>query len=287
MDASEFLVSIQAKRKQRFHQDRQGLIQTEEEALQFINEMGFCLFATVPDVELPSLALALSEEKQTDLWGWKDSLAISRQVYYGSLFHPRSRREARPGFATLRMLAALYALSPILQFGGDRELLRRWVKISPEAVVIAEVLERAGSLSTGDLREGTGLTGKTNATRFSKGLDEAQAHFMVSKVGVTSTTRANYGYVWASFERVFPEAIRQAEGMTEIDAAEAVLVQFVQTAIAVPLERIAEILALDLRVISPAAERLVEQGKLCAVEVAEHGRNAARWLMPVFTMPFS
>jgi hypothetical protein len=89
-------------------------------------------------------------------------------VYYGSLFHPLSRGSARLGFVSLRMLAALYALAPIFQFDGDREVMQRWMKISPDAIAIAGAVEVASSLSTGDLRESTGLTGYVNESRFSK-----------------------------------------------------------------------------------------------------------------------
>ncbi len=254
---SEFLQSIQARREQRFFT---GSISTPEALLQFIDEMGFCLFSYIPGVELPNMGMALCPE--ADRWGWKDSLPASRQVYYGAVFHPVPAWEARPGFVSLRMLAALYALAPILQFGGDRALMRRWVKISAEAIAIADTLESAGSLSTRELRAGTGLTGKANAGRFSRALHEAQAHFLVSKVGVTSNTRGNYGYVWSSFAQVFSEAARRGEQMTDADAAEAIIRQYVRTALAVPLARITEVLALDPRPFQAAAARLLERGEL-------------------------
>ncbi len=266
---SEFLSSIHAQWEQRYLPDPGQGIRTPEAALAFFNQVGFCLFSYIPEVELPSLARAACRTEEPDTWGWKDSLPAARQVFYGAIFHPVGGWAARPGFVSLEMLAPLYSLAPILQFGGDKTLLRRYVKISLEAIAIAETLEREGSLSTGELRASTGLTGKANAGKFSRALGEAQAHFLVTKVGVTSITRANYGYVWGPFERVFADTARQAEMLPEREAAERIVLQYVQTALAVPLERIAEMLALDVKVLKPAAESLLVQGKIKTVEEEE------------------
>lgn len=258
---SQFLINIQQRRAQRFTPaSPQAGIRTPEDALRFIDQVGFCLFSDIPDVELPSLARAVCHDPQPDTWGWKDSLPAARQVYYGAIFHPVPRWAARPGFISLRMLAPIYSLAPILQFGGDREMLRRYLHVSQEAIAIAEALDAAGSLSTGELRASTGLAGKANASRFSKGLAQAQEHFLVTKIGVTSVTRANYGYIWNTFERVFPEVAGQAEALAETDAAEAILRQYVQTALAVPLERVGEVLAISPRILQPAAAHLIEKG---------------------------
>jgi hypothetical protein len=129
-------------------------------------------------------------------------------------------------------------------------------------MAIAEALERDGSLSTGELRASTNLLGKANASRFTRALKEAQAHFLISKIGVTGITRGDYSYIWSSFGRVFPEAAGRAETISEDEACRAILRQYVQTAIAVPIERIAGMLALDLRPLQSTAARLVSEGTL-------------------------
>jgi hypothetical protein len=263
---SDFLQTIQERRAQHFRPGPPEGIQTPEEALQFINSMGFCLFSYIPEFELPSLARAVCQDPQPDTWGWKDSLPAARLVYYGAFFHPAPRWAARPGFISLSMLAPLYSLAPILQFGGDREMLRKYMRLSPEAVAISEALETAGSLSTGELRASTGLTGKANASRFSRALAEAQEQFLITKIGVTSVSRANYGYIWNTFERVFPEAARQAEELPETDAAAAIILQYARTALAVPLARIGEVLSINPRALQPAANRLLEQNVLRQVD---------------------
>jgi hypothetical protein len=257
-----FLKQILDFRRQRYEPPASEGIRTMEETLAFINEVGFCLFSYIPDVELPALARVVCQDEPPDTWGWKDSLPAARQVFYGAVYHPEARWAARPGFISLSMLPARYSLAPILQFGGDRSLLRRYTGISQEAVNIADVLESEGPLPTRQLRKSTGMDGKANSTRFTRALTEAQEQFLVTKIGITSVTRANYGYVWSIFERVFPDAARQAETICEDAAAEAILRQYVQTAFAVPVGRIASMLSLDLQLLERAAARLVGQGIL-------------------------
>lgn len=247
---------------------------TPAEAVDFFNEAGFCLFSHIPDMELPCLSNAVRQDEPVDTWGWKDAIPANREVFYGAIYHPVRAWAPRPGFVSLEMLAPLYSLAPILQFGGDRSMLRRYAKISQEAIRIADALEHEGPLSTGELRTSTGLTGKANASKFSKGLAEAQAHFLITKIGVTSITRANYGYIWNTFERVFPQSAQQAEMLKETDAAAAIIEKYVRTALAVPLARVAEMLSLDVRVLMTAASQLVDQGVLSEVE-----DNAERYLV--------
>jgi hypothetical protein len=214
--------------------------------LDLINEVGFLLFSHIPGVELPGMGQALAPEVQDELWGWKDALSNTRQVYYGALFHPNPKWEARPGFVSLPMLAALYALAPISQLGGDRSLLPRWGHLSIEAQAITTALERDGALPTRELRSITGMEGKANATRFERALIEAQAHFLAVKIGVTSTTRGNYGYVWDLFERIYPAIITRAETFTELQAFRAILEKYSATAPGVTPERVAEMLNIKL-----------------------------------------
>jgi hypothetical protein len=222
-----------------------------DDLLGLINEAGFLLFSNIPGVELPGMGQALSPEVQNELWGWKDALPNTRQVYYGALFHPHPKWEARPGFVSLSMLTALYALAPISQLGGDRSLLPRWGHLSVEAQAITRALERDGALPTRELRPITGMDGKANATRFERALIEAQSHFLVVKIGVTSTTRGNYGYVWDLFERVYPTIITQAETFTEQQAARAIWEKYTATAPGVTPQRVAEMLKLTPGLFSP------------------------------------
>lgn len=236
-------------------------IHSLEEARAFIDRAGFVPFSHFPECELASFSEALAPEVQDELWGWKDSLPGTRAVYYGHIFRPPDWA-TRPGFVSLPLLADLYSLAPISQFGGDRTLLPRWAHLSREAESITNALEESGALPTRELRKITHLDGKANATRFERALIEAQQHFLIVKIGVTSTTRANYGYVWELFERVFPAVIEQANAIEPRDAAERIVRAYVANALVIAPQRIAAALGLDDKLIVETAHRLVQEGVL-------------------------
>lgn len=254
--------AIQQLRQQRLERSGFYPIHSEEDGLRFIEDVGFCRFSHHGEVDLPCFVDALAPEVKEEYWSWKDSLPNTRRVYYGSIFHFHATDAVRPGFLALRMLAACYALSAVVQFGGDRSQLPRWTGLSREALALADTLERDGALPTKELRKAASLDGKANATKFNKALIEAQRGFLIVRTGVTSTTRANYGYIWESFPRAFPLVAAQAESLTEIDAASAVLSQYIDTAVTATVERIAFVLTLDLPLLRSAADRLIQAGEL-------------------------
>jgi len=149
-----------------------------------------------------------------------------------------------------------------MQFGGEADQLPRWTGLSREALGLLQMLEKSGSLSTGQLRKATGLNGKEHDTRFHKALIEAQSNFLLVRTGVTSTTRGNYGYVWETFARAYPGIVSQAEALSEVQAAERLVSRYIDTALEATLERIAFVLSLDVKLLRSAASRLVEKGRL-------------------------
>lgn len=236
-------------------------VHTLEEARAFIDRAGLVPFSPFPECELPSFAEALATEVQNELWGWKDALPGTRAMYYGHLFRP-SGWAARPGFVSLPLLADLYSLAPITQFGGDRTMLPRWAHLSREAETITDALDDSGALPIRELRKMTHLDGKANATRFENALIEAQQHFLIVKIGVTSTTRGNYGYVWEMFERVFPAVIDQANAIQPLDAARRITCAYAANALKINPQRIAAALGLEEKLIVKAGQKLVEEGLL-------------------------
>lgn len=262
----EILTNYQAMRLKRLERTGAYPIRSQEDARSFLEDVGLCCFSHHGDVELPCFSDALASEVKEEAWGWKDSLPNTRQVYYGTIFRFHERDAVRPGFLALRILKACYALSPVMQFGGERAMLPRWTGLSREALSLADALERDGSLTTSALRIATRLDGKTHNTLFNRALIEAQRNFLVVRTGVTSATRANYGYIWESFPRAYAQIAAEAEQMADLDAASTILRQYVDTAIIAPVDRIASVLSLDPVLLCRAANHLVDQGGLAMDE---------------------
>ncbi len=257
-----FSLALHAFRQDRYRQTDALRVHTLDEALSFINEVGFCLFYRHPPLELPNLRDATGGDRGTSEglnWQWKDELAAAQTVYYGRPFHHK------PGFVALPLLAPLYAVSAVADYGGDYHELELTGTISAEAVRIADTVQDQGALSTRALRQLSGLTASHDKTRFGRGLEEAQAECLVAMIRTTSTSRAGYGYIWDTFERAWPEAAAAGERMRPPEAAAALLTRYVDTVGATTLTMFARTLDLDDALVASAAADLVAQGTLTQV----------------------
>jgi hypothetical protein len=249
-------------RQERYRQTGARRVHTLDEALGFINEVGFCLFYRHPPLELPNLRDATAGDSGTSEglnWQWKDELAAAQSVYYGRPFH------RKPGFVALPLLAPLYGVSAVADFGSDYHELALTGTLSAEAVRIADTIQDYGSMSTRAVRQQSGLTASQDKTRFARGLEEAQAKLLVAMVRTTSTSRAGYGYIWDTFERAWPDAAAAGERMHPPDAAAALLSRFVDTVGATTLRMFARTLDLDDALVESAAADLVARGTLAQV----------------------
>jgi hypothetical protein len=254
----DFSLVLQAFRRERYHRQ----VRTLDEALSFINEVGFCLFYRHPPLELPNLREATAGDSGTSEglnWQWKDELAAAKSVYYGRPYH------RKPGFVALPLLASLYAVCAVADYGGDYHELALTGTLSAEAVRIADAIQEHGSMSTRALRQQSGLTASQDKTRFARGLEEAQAGFLVAMISTTSTSRAGYGYIWDTFERAWPDAAAAGERMRPPDAAAVLLARYVDTVGATTPAMFARTFDLDDALVESAAARLIAQGTVAQV----------------------
>jgi hypothetical protein len=258
----DFSLMLHAFRQDRYRQTASRRVHTLEEALNFINEVGFCLFYRHNALELPNLRDATAGDRGTSEglnWQWKDELASAQSVYYGRPF----RR--KPGFVAIPLLAPLYAVSPAADVGGDYHELALTGTLSAEAARIADTIQDTGSLSTRALRQESGLTASRDKTRFSRGLEEAQEKFLVAMVRTTSPSRAGYSYIWDTFERAWPDAAATGERLRPEDAAATLITRYVDTVGAATPAIFARIFSLDEELVEAAAAALVAQGTLTQV----------------------
>jgi hypothetical protein len=253
----DFSSILHVFRQNRYRQTDARRIHTLEEAQRFIDETGFCLFCRHPSLELPNLRDATAGDPGTREglnWGWKDALASAQSVYYGKPF----RR--KPGFVAIPLLAPLYAVSAAADVGGDHHELALTGTLSAEANRIADTIMDKGPLSTRALRQESGLTASRDRTRFSRGLEEAQEKFLVAMIRTTSATRARYSYIWDTFGRAWPDAMRTGERLRVEDAAATLITQYVELVGAATAAMIARIFSLDVELIETVGAALVAQG---------------------------
>jgi hypothetical protein len=232
------LEALRAARAKRYRQRPDLRVQTEEEALRFLNEVGLSVLFSAKGIELPSLWGALCGEDRPvpshhdDLelglaWQWKDTLPVAGKVLYGKFLRKR------PVFLSLDLAPHFYALSP--NYGNLAEDYQQDYldgRLSVEAKQVYEVLLDQGALPTSRLRREAGLSGKRNATRFERALTELQMDLRITKVAISDANRWGYCYVYDLLPRHFTEVVRKAEAITGRQARETILLRYLQTVIA-------------------------------------------------------
>src|SRR5579859_5920793 len=107
---------VLAWRNRRYRRQPDLRLHTEEQARQFVDEVGFCFLYPAAGVELPTLWEAINGKPRAIpkhhhdhalglSWNWKDSLPARKAVWYGKLLR------GKPMFVALDLLPAFYALS--------------------------------------------------------------------------------------------------------------------------------------------------------------------------------
>jgi len=234
------LQEIERLRDLCYHRTPELRVRTEEEAHQFVKEVGFCFLFGAKGVEIPTLWAAVCGDQRPmprnhsdpDLgrtWRWKDSLPTRGLTYYGKLLR------GKPTLVSLDLLPQFYALSP--NYGDIEDYLLQYEEgnLSVEAKNIYEVLMREGAMATGRLRQLAGLRGSgDNARRFDRGIADLQRELKIVKVGISDANRWGYSYVYDLFIRRFPQV---PEAAREIDAEEAMatlLVRYLDNVVVQP-----------------------------------------------------
>jgi len=232
------LEALRAARAERYRQRPDLRVQTEEEALHFLNEVGLSLLFSAKEIELPSLWGALCGEDrpvpaQHDdpelgmAWQWKDTLPVAGKVLYGKFLRKR------PVFISLDLAPYFYALSP--NYGNPAEDYQQDYldgRLSVEDKQVYEVLLDQGALPTSRLRREAALGGKSNASRFERALTELQMDLRITKVAISDANRWGYCYVYDLLPRHFAEVVRRAETITGRQAREMILLRYLQTVVA-------------------------------------------------------
>ena len=183
----------------------------EEDALAFVDAVGFCFLFGSKRIPAPTLWAAICgsnkpvprQHNDADLgkaWRWKDSLPSHGHVYYGKLLRDTAT------LVSLELLPAFYALSP--NYGDIDDYLLQYEdgRLTVEAKSVYESLMNEGAMATSRLRQVAGMAGGgANARRFDRALTELQRELKIVKVGISDANRWGYAYVYDLFVRAFPD----------------------------------------------------------------------------------
>ena len=260
------LEEVERLRDLRYHRTPELRVRTEEEALQFVNEVGFCFLFGAKGVEMPTLWAAICgaqrpmprNHSDPDLgrtWRWKDSLPTRKAIYYGKLVR------GKPTLVSLDLLPHFYALSP--NYGDVEDYLLQYQegKLSVEAKNVCEVLLGEGAMATGRLRQLAGLRGGgENARRFDRAIAELQRELKIVRVGISDANRWGYSYVYDLFIRRFPEVPEVARQISTDEAMSTLLLRHLYSVVVQPEKKVHRLFGWDHWEWGRLLMRLVEKG---------------------------
>ena len=199
--------SIEEHRDHAWRREATRQIETALGAEQFIEQVGFAACLTDARRPGPSLYVAVCGRRDAVLprnvqkdpessltWLLKDEIIRRGRVYYGKLAGGRAT------FIAPRLLPYFHALWGVRRSEEPRRLSRN-------ARSVLRVLRREWEMSTGDLRDDSGISDRT---AFTRAIDELQAAMIVVPSAVYYQPK--FTYIWTLAVGRFPDALRRRIG---------------------------------------------------------------------------
>ena len=269
------LEEIERQRAFNYRRTPERRVQTIEEARAFVEEMGFCHFWPIKDIEMPNLFHAIAgrvrdvpnEHGDPDIskcWGWKDSSLDKKWWYYGKLLRRRAT------LVSLKLLPYFYALSE--NFGDTRDYLAEYEdgKMTAEAKQIYEAILEHGPLDTVRLRREARMSANSAKSRFDRALVELQVGLKVIPVGVAEAGAWNYAFVYEILQRHLPDLPAQARPIGRVEARRVLVQRYLDNVVAADRAMIAKVfhvLKWTKRELERTIAALLEEGTVREIEI--------------------
>ncbi len=255
-------------REARYRRRMNLRVTTKEQAVNFVNDVGFCFLFPIQGVEMPSLwdAVAGRVMKTTNkhsgyeierTWGWKDEALGQRLWFYGKLLRSRAT------LVSLDFLPNFYALSE--NYGDyEHDYLDeyRTGALSAEAKTIYEALLKNGALDAIRLRRESRMSAEASKPRFEKALTELQVGLKVLPIGIAPVGAWRYAFIYEILPRWLPNLADRARPISRTDARLAILNQYIHNVIAAPLISVARLFGWKLDDAKQATGALADQGRV-------------------------
>jgi hypothetical protein len=252
-------------------------VETLGQARQFVDQVGFCHFWPIKDVEMPSLFHAVAgqvrsvpkEHNDPDLgkcWGWKDQSLGKHWWYYGKLLRKRAT------FVSLDCLPTFYACSE--NYGDIHDYLEEYRDgtLSAEAKVIYEALLEQGPLDTVRLRRETQMSAESSKSRFDRALVELQTGLKVLPIGVAETGAWNYSFVYELLQRHFPDLVERARHISRSGAQQKLVQTYLDNVVSVERKVIGQVFHVmrwTSSELDEAVEKLLQDRQIVEITLKE------------------
>ncbi len=226
-----------ARRERRYRRRMDSRVTTKDQAIEFVNDVGFCFLFPIQNVEMPSLWDAIAgrvvktypnhsgyEIERT--WGWKDESLDKKWWYYGKLVRDKAT------LISLDFLPNFYSLSE--NFGDyEHDYLEEYKtgQLTAEAKQVYEALLKNGALDAVRLRREARMSSDANKGRFDKALTDLQTGLKVLPVGIAPAGAWRYAFIYELLPRWYPEIPVRAQQIGRVAARQRILDQYMRNVI--------------------------------------------------------
>jgi hypothetical protein len=270
------LSQIEDRRERRYHRRPELALQTVDDAIAFLDDVGFCFLFPIKGVEMPSLWDAVcgrvkavpNEHHDPHIqktWGWKDTSLDKRWWYYGKLLRKKAT------LVSLEVLPFFYAISE--NYGDPaNDYLQQYRdgRLSHEAKLIYEALLEHGPQHVIELRRLARLTGQSRTAAFQRALAELQADLKILPVGVARAGAWRYAFIYEIVSRWYPDLPEQARPIRGDGARQTLLATYLDNVLAATVDQAARLFGWVKQDVERAAAQLAEAGQI-ATEVRIEG----------------
>jgi hypothetical protein len=271
-------------REARYRRTPERRIQTIDQARAFVQDVGFCFFWPIKDIEMPNLFHAIAgrvrpvpnAHNDPDLsksWGWKDHSLGRRWWYYGKMLRRRAT------LISLDMLPFFYASSG--NYGELDDYLQEYRSgtMTAEAKRVYEALLTHGPLDTVRLRREAQMAASSAKSRFERALVELQVGLKVLPIGVAEAGAWRYAFVYEIVPRHYPELPESARQISLGQARRALVARYLDNVVATDrrmVGRVFHVLGWTASDLDRTIAALLDQG-LVRVARTETGQDP--WLV--------
>ncbi len=236
---------ISAYRHRSFRHAPEQRITAQEQAVEFVRQLGFIFFWPINEAPFPSLWSAVAGDRPVAdehddpghvTWGWKDGALGGRAWYYAKVLRKRAT------MISFELAPYFYALSE--NYGAPEEdYLTQYEqgRLTLEAKTVYEALLDKGPLDTIELRRAARLSSPGSEGRFNKALVDLQTDFKIVPVGVSDAGAWHYAFVYDLVSRRYPELPDLAHPITENQARRVLAEHYFKAMGGAPLREVSKL----------------------------------------------
>ena len=190
---------VEAHREQRYG----GPVYSVEQALAWIERVGFGLLLGAKGFTIPSLQAVSPQTDDLPWFTWKVTLTESRSIWAGALLRNKVTLLSRHYFP---QFYAAYA------HPGGAEALYRSGKLSHTAYNLYKIVSR-GHIRTTALKATAGMSTPGRKSAFRRALIELQGRMLIARVGSLRDPGGWVTDIWGLTVEWLPEWLCEAEGL--------------------------------------------------------------------------